>query len=73
MSTALIEAEPAAETERYDHVIAEAETRIEEQRQLIRESTLVGREITDESFDLEKMELLVTILREARSRAVRGA
>jgi hypothetical protein len=57
-----------AQMQHYDRCIGEAESRIDAQERLIRESGLVGRSTTQESFELQKMQLLLSILREARER-----
>ena len=68
MSTEVMYQRVNAQMERYDRCIAEAEGRIEAQEQLIREATLVGRPSAQESFNLQKLQLVVAILREARER-----
>jgi hypothetical protein len=57
-----------AQMERFDRCIADAESRLEAQDGLIRAAALVGRNTTHETFDLQKLQLLVAILREARER-----
>jgi hypothetical protein len=68
MSTERVYERVNTEMDRFDRCIEEAEARIEAQEQLIREATLLGCSARHEIFDLEKMQLLLAILREARSR-----
>ena len=68
MSTEMIYQRVAAQMERFDRCIAEAEGRIEAQEQLIRESALTGHSATQETFELQKLQLMLAILREARQR-----
>ena len=61
--------EPVAEhMERIDRGIEEAEGRVEEQEQRIQEAALAGRHTAQDQFDLQKMQLLLAILREGRER-----
>jgi hypothetical protein len=57
-----------AQQQQYDRCIADAESQIAAQERLIREAGLVGRSAAQESFELQKMQLLLSILREARER-----
>jgi len=68
MSAERIYERVTAQMQRFDQCIAEAESRIEAQEQLIREASLIGRSASLEAFDLQKMQQLVAILREARQR-----
>jgi hypothetical protein len=54
--------------ERLDRLIREAETRLEEQEAYVREVSLVSGSTAVASFELEKMHLLVALLREGRKR-----
>lgn len=54
--------------DRFDRCIAEAERRVELQEELIRAASVVGHNTSAETFELQKLQLLVTILREARQR-----
>lgn len=54
--------------DRFDRCVAEAEQRVEIQEELIRAACLVGRDTSADTFELQKLQLLVTILREARQR-----
>jgi hypothetical protein len=59
---------PAMQVERLDRLIREAETRLEEQEAYVREVSLVSGSTAVASFELEKMHLLVALLREGRKR-----
>ena len=54
--------------ERLDRLIGEAETRLEEQEAYVREVALVSGSTAVASFELQKMQLLVALLREGRQR-----
>jgi hypothetical protein len=54
--------------ERLDRTIREAERWLEEQEALIGQAVLAGRDAGHEALDLQKMQLLVAILREGRER-----
>ena len=58
----------AAQMERLDRTIEEAEQRLEEQQTLIAQAALAGRDTARDAFELRKMQLLVAILREGRER-----
>jgi hypothetical protein len=59
---------PAAQVERLDQLIREAETRLEEQEVYVREIALVSGSTAVASFELNKMQLLIALLREGRER-----
>ena len=59
---------PAAQVERLDQLIREAETRLEEQEAYVREIALVSGSTAVASFELNKMQLLIALLREGRER-----
>jgi hypothetical protein len=63
---------PVAQIARFDRLIREAEARLARQEALVRQAACVGHSTAREDFDLEKMHLLLAILREARGR-VAGA
>ena len=63
----------AAHVDRIDRGIEEAEGRVEEQKQRIREAALAGCNTAQDRFDLEKMQLLLAILREGRARLLERA
>lgn len=54
--------------ERLELTIAAAERHIELQEQRIREATLAGRTTPQDGFELQKLQLLIAILREGRER-----
>ena len=58
--------------ERVDRVIADAERRAQVQKRAIAEATLAGRNTSPHGFELQKLELLLAILREGRDR-LRGS
>ena len=55
--------------ERYDRLIEEAETRLAEQEAYVREVALVSGSTAVASFELQKMHLLIALLREGRRAA----
>jgi multidrug resistance efflux pump len=59
-----------AHLERVDQAIAEAERQVEEQERRIAQVAQGGRDAAHEIFELQKMQLLVAILREGRERLV---
>ena len=59
---------PATQIERLDRLIAEAETRLAEQEAYVREVALVSGSTAVASFELQKMHLLIALLREGRER-----
>ena len=59
---------PSAQIERLDQLIQEAETRLEEQEAYVREIALVSGSTAVASFELNKMQLLIALLREGRQR-----
>jgi hypothetical protein len=59
---------PALQIERYDRLIAAAETRLSEQEAYVREAALVSGSTAVASFMLQKMHLLIALLREGRQR-----
>jgi hypothetical protein len=58
----------AGEVVRLDRCIANAERHVEEQEARLREAALGGRSTALDEFDLQKMQLLLAILREGRQR-----
>ncbi len=54
--------------ERLDRTISGAERHAEAQQRLIVEAALAGRTTAHASFELQKMQLLIAILREGRAR-----
>jgi hypothetical protein len=58
----------AMQIERLDRLIQEAETRREEQEAHVREVSLVSGSTAVASFELQKMHLLIALLREGRGR-----
>ena len=58
----------AAQIERLDRLIRAAETRLDEQEAQVREASLVSGTTAVASFELQKMHLLVALLRENRAR-----
>jgi hypothetical protein len=62
----------ANQVERFDRLIREAETRLEEQEAYVREVCLVSGSTAVARFELEKMHLLVGLLREGRKRVSEG-
>jgi hypothetical protein len=62
-----------AQMERLERCIATAQQRIEAQERRLRQAALEGRSVAVEEFDLQKMHLLLAILREGRERAIRQA
>jgi hypothetical protein len=59
---------PALQIERLDRLIGMAETRLAEQEAYVRGVALVSGTTAVASFELEKMRLLVALLREGRER-----
>jgi hypothetical protein len=59
---------PGTSLERLERTISEAESRMVAQETLIAEAALTGQETAWHSFELQKMQLLVAILREGRQR-----
>lgn len=57
-----------AQLERLDQTITAAERHVEAQQRSIAEATLAGRNSAQQSFELQKLELLIAILREGRER-----
>jgi hypothetical protein len=57
-----------AQIERLELTIAAAERHIELQEQRIRQATLAGRVTPQDGFELQKLQLLIAILREGRER-----
>ena len=58
----------AVQIERLEQTLEECERRLEAQATLIEEAALAGRDTTQDAFDLQKMQLVVVILREGRER-----
>jgi hypothetical protein len=67
-STVMVSRAPIVQIERFEQLIREAEARLEEQTALVRQASLVGGNTAGADFDLEKMHLLLAILREAKER-----
>jgi hypothetical protein len=64
-----IAAQPSpAQIERIEQTIAAADRHIELQEQRIKEATLAGRNTAQDGFELQKLQLLIAILREGRER-----
>ena len=59
-----------AHLERVDQAIEQAERQVEEQEKRIGQVAQDGRDAAPEIFELQKMQLLVAILREGRERLV---
>jgi hypothetical protein len=59
---------PASQIERLDRLIREAEARLEEQEAYVLEASLASCNTAVASFELQKMHLLVALLREGRQR-----
>jgi hypothetical protein len=59
---------PVLQIERYDRLIEAAETRLSEQEAYVREAALVSGSTAVASFMLQKMHLLIALLREGRQR-----
>ena len=57
-----------AHLERVDHAIDQAERQVEEQEKRIGQVAQAGGDAAKEIFELQKMQLLVAILREGRER-----
>ena len=57
-----------AQIERIEQTIAAAERHIELQEQRIQEAMLAGRSTAQDGFELQKLQLLIAILREGRER-----
>jgi hypothetical protein len=62
-----------AQIERLERCIATAQRQIEAQELRLRQAAIEGRSVAVEEFDLQKMHLLLAILREGRERAIRQA
>lgn len=58
---------------RLEQTIAAAERHMELQEQRIREARLAGRDTEEDGFELRKVQLLVSILREGRERLLDGS
>jgi hypothetical protein len=58
----------AAQIERLERCIAGAERHLERQEARVREAALAGRRTAVDDFNLQKMELLLALLREGRAR-----
>ena len=63
---------PAVQIERLDRLISEVETRLEDQEAYVREVSLVSGSTAVASFELQKLHLLIAILREGRERLSDG-
>ena len=59
---------PALQIERYDRLIEMAETRLAEQEAYVRGVALISGSTAVASFELQKMHLLIALLREGRRR-----
>jgi len=64
----LVRRSPAVQLERFDQLIIEAETRLQDQEDYVREVSLVSGSTAVASFELQKLQLLVALLREGRTR-----
>ena len=58
---------------RLDRCIAGAERHVEEQEARIRQAALAGCNTAEDEFDLQKMQLLLAILREGRERVAHSS
>ena len=56
------------QVERLDRLISEVETRVEDQEAYVREVTLVAGSTAVPRFELQRLQLLVALLREGRQR-----
>jgi hypothetical protein len=63
-----VQRSPAMQIERLDRLIRAAETRLVEQEAQVLEASLVSATTAVASFELQKMHLLVALLRENRAR-----
>lgn len=61
----------AAQLARVESGIDEAERLLEEQEQRVRQAVLSGRDATQDKFNLQKMQLILTLLREGHARLLR--
>ena len=59
---------PAVQIERYDRLIEAAAARLAEQEAYVREVALISGSTAVASFELQKMHLLIALLREGRRR-----
>ena len=64
---------PAMQIERFDRLIDAAETQLAEQEAYVREVALVSGNTAVASFELQKMHLLIALLREGRERLAESA
>ena len=62
-----------AEIARLERYIASAERQIETKELRLRQAAIEGRSAENDEFDLQRMQLLLTILHEGRDRAIRQA
>lgn len=69
-----IAAQPSpAQIERIEQTIAAAERHIDLQEQRIKEATLACRNTAQDGFELQKLQLLIAILREGRERLLESS
>jgi hypothetical protein len=64
---------PASQIERLDRLIREAETRLAEQEAYVLEASLANSNTAVATFELQKMHLLIALLREGRERLSDGS
>jgi hypothetical protein len=57
-----------AHLDRLDRTIRDAERHVEARERMVAQAALVGRDTARETFELQKMQLLLAILREGRER-----
>jgi hypothetical protein len=63
---------PAPQIERLDRLLAEAERRLAEQEAYVREISQVNGNTAIATFELQRMHLLIALLREGRGRLSAG-
>jgi hypothetical protein len=63
---------PAPQIERLDRLLAEAERRLAEQEAYVREISQVNGNTAIAAFELQRMHLLIALLREGRGRLSAG-
>jgi hypothetical protein len=63
----------STQIERLDQLIREVENNLEEQETYVREASLVSGSTAAAAFELQKMQLLIALLREGRERLADGS
>ena len=71
-SQGLARQSPAPQIERLDRLLAEAERRLAEQEAHVREISQVNGNTAIATFELQRMHLLIALLREGRGRLSDG-